>query len=361
MGRYYFTTGPDTTGLNPGNLTSILDLTNLNVPYLEMYRLLVSTSVPAGFQVPAFVQYAGNTAQFTSGVTGSCTATFAKPVTKGNYVVAFASFFGTGTFTVSTVTSAGQPDNWTTNAALGHVNPNTMGGYTQVTDTITWTPAATTSSSNGLIFGVFEFSGLLNTSSPDQDSTGSASSAALNSGTTGATTQANEIWIGEGIQVVNTVADTIPTLTGPASPWINEAQQTNSIQNGGTGTANEFFFAQMLSYQVASAISTANWSASSNVSAIWEAAVFTMKSAPSGIPATTFTVAVDGKDWDQQTTVNGAGYTFDPPQPLVVFPGQNIQIFWPLSVTAYGPISNQIQVTAWFRYEPGIQPEGVSG
>jgi hypothetical protein len=73
----------------------------------------------------------------------------------------------------------------------------------------------------------------------------------------------------------------------------------------------------------------------------------------SGASGSTFNVYVDIAQWD--TAIYGAQNAWDPNQPLLMKPGENLYFFYSDPVSdATPPI-----VTIWLRYDPDIQPAGM--
>lgn len=69
-----------------------------------------------------------------------------------------------------------------------------------------------------------------------------------------------------------------------------------------------------------------------------------------GAASSTFNVFVDIAQWD--TAVYGAQNSWDPQQPLVMKPGENLYFCYSDPVTDNSPPV----VTIWLRYDPDIQP-----
>ena len=73
----------------------------------------------------------------------------------------------------------------------------------------------------------------------------------------------------------------------------------------------------------------------------------------SGAPGSTMTWFVDNKQWE--TTAAGDINSWDPNQPLLMIPGQNLYFYWSDPVTDNTPPT----VTIWMRYDPNVQPAHV--
>lgn len=150
------------------------------------------------------------------------TVTLGGLATAHNCLVACIGGFDVGA--VVNVTSSGSPDHWGTTAAVTEdltvttceiwVDPNCAGGNTTVTVAVT---------NPGLLMAqVFEFSGVLASSPADVTTVnGSASIAntSWSSGTSSAYTS-GDVLVG---MCASSNASVLYTMTGPSSPWINEA------------------------------------------------------------------------------------------------------------------------------------------
>src|ERR1700677_1484791 len=152
------------------------------------------------------VQHASGSATFSSGATGTATATFGSNITPGNCVVAIIGVEGGfGNFTLTSVTTNGAADNWSQALVDGdtitffYVNPNSVGGQTVVDVNFSLT-GLSTSVTMGVLIDLYEVSGVLTTSVVDSSTTthdiDSTSSTSWTSGTSAVTNHANEIWFG---------------------------------------------------------------------------------------------------------------------------------------------------------------------
>lgn len=205
----------------------------------------------------AFVQTAGSA---NASATTTVTATFGSSTTAGNCVVAV---IGRRTTTAVTgVTLGGSAGNFAelTSIVNGSVtsihvwaDPSCAGGQTSV--------VATGSSNIGMAMTIYEFSGVAAASPLDQKSTGSGtSSTSFTSGATPTTTLGDEAWVGGACIPVT------GTLTGPSSPWANEAQQAS--------TTNVITLRS--GFQVATSIGAATYSGTISTSTTYCAAVVTL-------------------------------------------------------------------------------------
>jgi hypothetical protein len=228
--------------------------------------LNISAVVTLGAAVQlAVVQHASNTAQFTSGTSGTATATFTNNTAKGNCLVAcFTVLAASGTAgNISSVTTNGQPDNWgaaLTSNAFMYVDPNSAGGQKIVKIGLTFTGTAlSTSQSVAILIDIFEVSSVQAAAIVDQAVGGTQfSDSATFSVTTPVTTSPLEIWFGT-TWAINFTANTAITITGPGAPWNLEPQLSSSYQQGGTGTADQFDVAQVTGYQIVNAEAAATF------------------------------------------------------------------------------------------------------
>lgn len=239
------------------------------------------------------VQHTSATAQFTSGTSGTITATFGSNTAVGNCLVAAFSVGCDGTHflvTVSSVKTGANAENWalavsqTGDAfaqAFIYVDPSTGGGATQVNVTIAFGATASTSESLCILVDVYEVSGIVAASPVDKTSSGHNLTSSWSSGATATTTNPIEFWVGTCANSP-ALANTTQTLTGPSSPWTNETSLVSSAQQGGTVAADKFFTYQLSGFQIRSATGTATYNGTSTASSDWGAAVVTLKSAPVG-------------------------------------------------------------------------------
>ena len=211
------------------------------------------------------VQYASNTATFTSGTSGTATATFGSVTTAGNCLVALvATDFGSGSGSSLAVTTNGAAENWAQAAgdadflAFAWVNPGTAGGQTVIDVTVTFGFTATTSDSLTALVSVFEVSGLVSSGVADKAAAADSATATWSSGATGATAVPGEIWFGLGVSEV-VAANTTGSITGPGGSWHNETALSGTYQSGGTGATHQFSFYQVAGYQVVSVTGAATY------------------------------------------------------------------------------------------------------
>lgn len=365
LNKYGFTTAADYTGLNNGNLTSILSLSTIRVPYFELYRLMINTSaVPSAGGLPAIVQ---KTSLFTGSSLTSLTGAFPAAVTKGNLVVVAAG----------TLCSVDGPNPAVTAVTLGAAADHfgavktAVGGDTGPSAFLWADPAAqenatalavTMTGGSGTNFAVgqgYEIANMLATSSAtaccDVAGTGSVvvntssgtTSAATNAGST---TAANDMQVGLGVAA----AGAAYSLSSVSWPNNTPGTFTNKPAAG--------FFTQAAGAwrQAGGAGSPGALSMVASADAYWAmvSGSFLPSASAGGAEAFPFTVAIDGVTWDTQQTVAGVGYTYTLGQsPLYLNTGQTLQILWNgLDAATYLQYAQQFNITAWFRYDPTVQP-----
>jgi len=360
LGKYQFTTSADYTGLNSGNLTSVLALTSLRIPYFEMYRLLINTSsIPPIAGLPAVVQTS------PVAVGGSLTTlaiTFAKATTLGNTIAVGVASGSTATDpAVTAMTLGGAADHFGSILSAGNASTNTAAMWLDPT-------CATSSAAIAVTLGggtgtawtsgiAYELSGLLSTTTPsaavDVSGTLTYSSGA---GTTSpqttnvSTTTANDMQIGFAAPIGGSGY----TIAGPGT-WTSTGGAISDPLGAGQG-----YFGAMGSWNLAAAAGSSGiYAPTSSAGVYWAnlaASLLPSTTAPVQVPFP-FTVAIDGVTWDKQMTVAGVGYTYTIGQsPLYLTNGQTLQVLWQLPAAQYGAYAPQFNLTGWFRYDPSVQP-----
>lgn len=360
LGKYTFSTGPDLTGLNTGNLTSVLNLSTVRVPNFEMYRLVIDTSrLPDSAQLPSVVQTsavaagsslttlsivfpqtttAGNTLVVTLGTVGSS----ASPTASGMTIGGVADHFGQVVLAPDTVATVSEIWACPNAVATGTTVVVTMGGGSGTCRTV----------------GVgYELANMLATSSATACADVSAHLSPASPPSVSAavtpvnTTTGNDLQFGTALVLTGNPSLSIPF---PPAPW--------------NSTAFSFIFPGpdptifMSNYQPVSQAGTAmSYALATNpaTTAFWSLSTATFKPTPA-TPASTpfaFKTCIDGITWDSQQTVAGVGYTYAIGQsPLYLNSGQNLQILWQIPVATYAALAPYITVQAWFRYDPDAQP-----
>lgn len=317
------------------------------------------------------VQHASSTTQFTSGTSGTASATFTSNITATNCVIctfticALNKSFSLGT---PSVTTNGSADNWasvllnTGDASLPvgiWADPNAAGSQKIIDVAVSFGATASTSESVAICIDIFEVSGLTTSSPTDKTShSNSASATTWSSGTTGTTSQAAEFWVGvAGFQVV--ADDTTQTVTPPSSVWTNESLLSTSIQSGGTILSDKFFVYQQSGYQVTSATGTATYSGTNSQSSDYNASVATFNGAASNVNVS-LTVAQVNISAPAPTIkispsltvaqVNVAAYTFKTGAGPIALPVAQVNVNALAPKTGAGPISlpvAQVNISAY--------------
>lgn len=218
----------------------------------------------------AFVQTA---ASHSSSLVHSLTATLSSPATAGNCLVACIG--GHNINVVTGVTSSASADNWGTAGAVTAsagaetceiwTDPGCAGGNTTVTCSVT--------NSGLVIMQVFEFAGVASGSPVDGTPASAVSvpqTTSWSSGATG-TASAGDLVIGASCGYNGASAY---TLTGPSSPWTNEAY---------IATSQSSIWTRLIAgYQVLSGSGTATYSGTSSSAQGWGAAAIALKAAGGG-------------------------------------------------------------------------------
>lgn len=245
----------------------------------------------------SLVQHASSVTNFTSGTSGTATATFSSPPSAGNcLIICFSVQADVSVFnwSLNTPKTGSSTDNWgyNTTTAGGDglvsagvaVDPNTNASSSSVSIPASFGATANSSNTLFITMDIFEFSGILTISPADQtanSNTNTTTNTSWTSTSTATTTQANELWIGVSAPQVF-ASNTTQTVTGPSSPWINETVLSGSYQDGGTGTASKFFGYQISGYQIVSSTGTATYSGTNSQNSVYDAAVLTLKAAAAG-------------------------------------------------------------------------------
>ena len=225
----------------------------------------------------SIVQTAQNYATDQS-ASATVTVTLGQATQAGNcLVVVVATAYETTNATVSGVTLGGAAGNF---GALYHIgtgssdsivsfwaDPDCAGSQTSV--------AASVSGGSGyglVAVSVLEVSGLASTLAGllDQSAGAEGAGTAWSSGPTGTTSHADELAVG-GIATY-----AYHTITGPASPWVNLAQQSGSVSAFPPSQS-------MAGYDVLSATGTVTYSGFLSGSYAWVAGVVTLKGASSAV------------------------------------------------------------------------------
>jgi hypothetical protein len=272
------------------------------------------------------------------------------PTVKGNTVIMVMTSYTTGLWTTGAV-SATMTQSHAAMTRIAHVPFQSVSGTGAVGwidvwasydtpggDTgITWVMNTNTGSGAPLVYvrNFYEFSGL--GTSPSIDVFTSAynvvgTGTAFSSGS-GVTTAPTELWLG-GVAGYYNPSATMPTITGPAGPWINSTQIGGQI-GGYTSSLN-----MMASYQILAATGTETYAGTFANAENWGA--FALAIAPSvtpgGLGALALALsAVSGSDTN--------GNTFP-----VGYMGQT---------TAIQPGSSPVLPEGW--HSIGTLPSGLTG
>lgn len=365
LNKYGFTTAADYSGLNPGNLTSVLSLSTIRVPYFELYRLMINTSaIPSAGNLPSIVQ---QTPLFNGSSLTSLTGAFPAAVTKGNLVVVGVSLLDSvdgANGAVSAMTLGASADNFgrVVTATGGDTGPSSFLWADPSAQQASTALAVTMTGGTGTNLAVgqgYEIAGMLATSSAATCFDAAASGTAVVNTSTGTksaatsaggTTVANEMLIGMG-------------MGSAGSAWTLAPPGGNSVMASFVGrpAAGYFCNAAAAWSQLGAAGAAGAFGLSATAGANYWGLVsgaFLPSADAGGAEAFPFTVAIDGVTWDTQQTVAGVGYTYTLGQsPLYLNTGQTLQILWNgLDTATYLQYAQQFNITAWFRYDPSVQP-----
>ena len=366
LGTFQFTTGQDYTGLNTGNLSSVFDTNVINVPYFEIYRLVIDTSsLPATSALPAVVQTTG-LVHGTSLTT--LNMSFSKATTAGNTIVVGWSALAAATNpALSGITLGGAADNFAaavTQAGVASkpvpsaaiwVDPNTGQAATAI--------VATSAGGSGAALmeaQAWEISNAFSTSTAaaavDVTSvllvdTGFGQTSFATAGP--ATGTANDLQIGFGM-----FPDDIAITASNPQGWTAAA-----ASGANAPSAGNFWAAIGASNNAGPAGSSGSFQA--NVTDQTFGCLVCASLLPSATPVSAvaypFSVRVGQAQWDIETTVAGVGYTYNIGQsPLSLNTGKTVSILWTsLPFAQYGGYSKNFKVTAYCRYDPAAQRSGV--
>lgn len=210
---------------------------------------------------------------FVQAKSGGATVTLDNATGDGNTLVVLISAAGsTTTPSVSAVTLGGAADNFassgvsvsdTTGKVLSTawLDRDCASGQTSV--------AVTASSATVIRVTVIELEGIVTSSLVDKSSAGHSSSAvSWSSGAAATSTQADEVWVG---LVGCLKTGSTPSVTGPSSPWINEAATS--------ATSGTLHLVQVAGYQVTTATGAATYAGTVSSLSAYAALVLGLKAA----------------------------------------------------------------------------------
>lgn len=349
LGQYQLTTAADLTGLNVGNLTSYIDTSSIKMAKFELYRLVINVSnVPNISNVPKVVQVTRN-----QGTGTTLTLTFGKPTTVGNAIIVVSNNTGNAVGFLSSVTIAGVADNFGVVAAskvTDSSNQNNLETWIDPESSVSNASIVLTySSSIGNAAYAYEVSGIIQTAvvanTVDTAQTGSATATSVSTAS-GTTSGTDDLIVGAAEAAASTLTMSLGAGASP-SGWTQEPEQ----QVSGS-------FTMVSGYVVAPASGTAAKYSSSYVSSEVAIANFvafisgTQTSLPAQIP---FQIYLDSQLWDNNQTVAGVGFSYDPNTAMLINQGQQLRVLWTnLPTTVFSAYASSISVTAFFRYDPTI-------
>jgi len=212
-----------------------------------------------------------------TGTGTSLTVTLTSATGSGNCLIVGAVCSGTSSNgSVSGVTLGGAAGNFAQAATIGGsgdggiaafwVDPSCAGGQTSVVVSVTGGTGTQT------IFVWADERDDIAAAAPVDKTAGAvaASGTSWSSGATATTSQASEVWYG----IVFGIGATGPTITGPASPWVNHTQV-----NAAVGTSNG---AMTTGYDVVASTGACTYNGTFDLSSEWAAAAMTLTAAAAG-------------------------------------------------------------------------------
>jgi len=236
------------------------------------------------------VQHAQSKTTFSSGSSGTASATFGSGPTAGNCLIAcftVQAIAVNGTPSVSSVETGSSTDNWTlpsdasvtiSDESLGaiYVDPGTGASSSTINVAVAFGGTASSNDTVNVFIDIYEVSGLASSSVADQASANSApNTESFTSDATATTTAAAEFWVGVAGAMADSEGQTVG-FTGPSSPWTNEAAQTSSITDAGSDILDT---AQISGYQITTSTGAATYSGTMSHDSDYVAVVVTLKAA----------------------------------------------------------------------------------
>ena len=356
LGQFNFTTAPDQTGLNPGNMTSTFDTGQFKPSKFELYRLVLGVpGLPSSGQTPMVVQAVeGRAASLTA-----LTLTFPETTTKGNLIlVGVVTWADTTNPLVSAVTIGGAADNFAavSGTASGNTAPiaNSTVLWADPASADTGTAIAITASGGSgtnpnLIGFAWEVSGATTLDVSGKSLNGSSIVPSLTTSVS-PTTAANDIVFA----VAGT--ETAPSQNAGYNGALTEQTPQGGFTVGGPGNSiygNAGYVPVPLSGGSASqTIAITSGDSGYFTQSIAAFLATTASPTPSEIP---FTVKIGNKTWDINQTTAGVGFTYDPQNAMYLNQGEQLSILWTdLPSNIYNAYSQNFTVVGSFRYDPSL-------
>jgi hypothetical protein len=364
LGQFSFTTGPDMTGQNPGNITSTFDTGTFKPARFEMYRLVIgASSIPSAGQTPAIVQV-------TEGRAASLTTldlTFPKTTTKGNLIVVGVAGWGDNDNpSVSAVTIGGSADNFavvpnTSNTTSDDAMATSLWADPDSADTgtvIAITATGGSGSHPNLIGFAWEVAGTVANSAVASATDVSAASQ-ITSTNGYLTTSPSPTTASDDIVFAVAGSTSAPSQSFGYEGALTEqpAQGGFTVENiGGESSAVYGNGGYVLVPSAGGSAAQTIFCTSSDYAYFSQSVAAFFAGTTAGTPAEIpFTVKVGSNTWDVQQTTAGVGYTYDPQNPMFLNQGEQLSVLWTnLPSDIYAAYANNFTVTAWFRYDPTL-------
>jgi hypothetical protein len=230
----------------------------------------------------AVIQHASAAQVFSSGTTGTATATFGTAVTAGNCLVACMTSpsASAAVTSVTAVKTGALAESWTQSEHVSDAtsgiyaavwtNLGTGGGGTAVNVTVSFGQTDSGSVQTPFLLDVYEVSGVTAVDKIAVSAAG-ATGTSWSSGATATTAQASEIAF--GVASCTPTASGTATVTGPGGAWTNSTVLTQAW----TSTFGSYHAYQVSGYEALSSTGTVTYSGTVSASSYWDAAVVTLK------------------------------------------------------------------------------------
>jgi len=217
----------------------------------------------------AIVRVQGNARGVASSGTTVAAVMASTPISGNILVATVASRTSGATTTVSSIADGNAKVTWTYQIRSGAVAQDSVEiwfGVVAAGASKTQTATLAAASGNGIIINVCEYSGVATTSFLDKTATNTNTSTSPDTGTTAATTQADELWIG-GTEIAGNYTQSLPT---------NGFTLLDGAGYSGGPLCNGFL------EKIVSATGTANSGTTIASSVTWVGCIATFKAATAG-------------------------------------------------------------------------------
>lgn len=227
------------------------------------------------------IQHASQAQVFSSGTTGTVTATFGSSTTAGNCLVACMSSpsASAAVTSVTAVKTGALAESWTQSEHISDAssgiyvgiwtNQGTGGGATTVNVSVSFGQTDSGSVQTPFLLDVYEVSQVTGVDKIAVSAAG-ATGTSWSSGATATTSQASEIAF--GVASCTPTASGTATMTGPGGAWTNSTTLTEPW----TSTFGSYHCYQVSGYETLSSTGTVTYSGTVSASSYWDAAVVTL-------------------------------------------------------------------------------------